>query len=78
MSDAGSRAQPATTKPPGWPDEVALGALPPGEKLIVHARHLGTRIDTRGLAGDIVLRDLAAAAGLTFAFRYGVAVNLFT
>jgi uncharacterized Rmd1/YagE family protein len=78
MPDRGTRTQPATTKPPGWPDEVALGALPPGEKLIVHARHLGTRIDTRGLAGDIVLRELAAAAGLTFAFRYGVAVTFCT
>ena len=75
MPDTAARAQPATTKPPGWPDEVALGALPRGEKLIVHARHLGTRIDTRGLAADIVLRELAAAAGLTFAFRYGVAVT---
>jgi uncharacterized Rmd1/YagE family protein len=72
------RAQPATTKPPGWPDEVALGALPPGDELIVHARHLGTRIDTRGLAADIVLRELASAAGLTFAFRYGVAVTFCT
>lgn len=78
MPDSGSRAQPATTKPPGWPDEVALGALPPGETLIVHARHLGTRIDTRGLAADTVLRELAAAAGLTFAFRYGVAVTFCT
>lgn len=78
MPDSGTRAQPATTKPPGWPDEVALGALPPGEKLIVHARHLGTRIDTRGLAADTVLRELAAAAGLTFAFRYGVAVTFCT
>lgn len=78
MPESGSRAQPATTKPPGWPDEVALGALPPGEQLIVHARHLGTRIDTRGLAADLVLRDLASAAGLTFAFRYGVAVTFCT
>ncbi|WP_421849140.1 RMD1 family protein [Novosphingobium sp.] len=78
MPDTAARAQPATTKPPGWPDEVALGALPPGEELIVHARHLGTRIDTRGLSADIVLRDLAAAAGLTFAFRYGVAVTFCT
>ncbi len=78
MPDRGVRTQPATTKPPGWPDEVALGALPPGGKFIVHARHLGTRIDTRGLAGDIVLRELAAAAGLTFAFRYGVAVTFCT
>lgn len=78
MPDTAARTQPATTKPPGWPDEVALGALPPGEKLIVHARHLGTRIDTRGLAADIVLRELAGAAGLTFAFRYGVAVTFCT
>lgn len=78
MPDTAARAKPATTKPPGWPDEVALGTLPPGEELIVHARHLGTRIDTRGLAADIVLRDLAAAAGLTFAFRYGVAVTFCT
>lgn len=78
MPDSGIRAQPATTKPPGWPDEVALGALPPGDRLIVHARHLGTRIDTRGLAADVVLRELAAAAGLTFAFRYGVAVTFCT
>ncbi|OYU34576.1 RMD1 family protein [Novosphingobium sp. PASSN1] len=78
MPETGGRAQPATTKPPGWPDEVALGALPPGEQLIVHARHLGTRIDTRGLAADLVLRDLASAAGLTFAFRYGVAVTFCT
>ena len=78
MTESAARAQPATTKPPGWPDEVALGVLPPGEQLIVHARHLGTRIDTRGLAGDVVLRDLASAAGLTFAFRYGVAVTFCT
>jgi len=78
MPDMAVRAQPATTKPPGWPDEVALGALPPGDELIVHARHLGTRIDTRGLAADIVLRELASAAGLTFAFRYGVAVTFCT
>lgn len=78
MPDTTARTQPATTKPPGWPDEVALGVLPPGEELIVHARYLGTRIDTRGLAADIVLRDLAAAAGLTFAFRYGVAVTFCT
>jgi hypothetical protein len=78
MPDLAVRAQPATTKPPGWPDEVALGALPPGDELIVHARHLGTRIDTRGLAADIVLRELASAAGLTFAFRYGVAVTFCT
>lgn len=78
MPDTAARAKPATTKPPGWPDEVALGALPPDEELIVHARYLGTRIDTRGLSADIVLRDLAAAAGLTFAFRYGVAVTFCT
>ncbi|MBX9663618.1 RMD1 family protein [Novosphingobium sp.] len=78
MPDTAARTQPATTKPPGWPDEVALGVLPAGEELIVHARYLGTRIDTRGLAADIVLRDLAAAAGLTFAFRYGVAVTFCT
>ena len=69
---------PATTKPPGWPDDVTLGSLPTGEHLIVHARYLGTRIDTRGLAADIVLRQLASAAGLTFAFRYGVAVTFCT
>lgn len=69
---------PATTKPPGWPDDVTLGALPDGERLIVHARHLGTRIDTRGLAADIVLGQVANAAGLTFAFRYGVAVTFCT
>ena len=78
MPDTAARTQPATTKPPGWPDEVALGVLPADEELIVHARYLGTRIDTRGLAADIVLRDLAAAAGLTFAFRYGVAVTFCT
>jgi len=73
-----ARPQPATAKPPGWPDVVTLGALPAGESLIVHARHLGTRIDTRVLTGDIVLRQVANAAGLTFAFRYGVAVTFCT
>ena len=78
MVERPARPQPATTKPPGWPDDVTLGALPEGERLIVHARYLGTRIDTRGLAADIVLGQLASAAGLTFAFRYGVAVTFCT
>ena len=78
MAESQTRPQPATTKPPGWPDDVTLGALPDSERLIVHARHLGTRIDTRGLTADIVLGQVANAAGLTFAFRYGVAVTFCT
>jgi uncharacterized Rmd1/YagE family protein len=78
MAERPTRPQPATTKPPGWPDDVTLGMLPDSDRLIVHARHLGTRIDTRGLAGDIVLAQVANAAGLTFAFRYGVAVTFCT
>ena len=78
MVERPARPQPATTKPPGWPDDVTLGALPEGERLIVHARYLGWGIDTRGLAADIVLGQLASAAGLTFAFRYGVAVTFCT
>ena len=74
----GARGHPATAKPPGWPDVVTLGALPGGETLIVHARHLGTHIDTRVLAGDMALRRAAGSAGLTFAFRYGVAVTFCT
>ena len=51
MAERPTRPQPATTKPPGWPDDVTLGMLPDSERLIVHARHLGTRIDTRVVAG---------------------------
>ncbi len=36
---------------------------------------LGARIDTRALAGDGGIRQVAVAAGLSFVFRFGVAVT---
>lgn len=52
-----------------------IGAVPENGLLDIRARLLGARIDTRALAGDAGIQPLAIAAGLSFVFRYGVAVT---
>jgi len=79
MSDTASRpahAPPlAGNRSPLSPDFVMIGAAPAGGLLDVRARLLGARIDTRALAADVGIRQVASAAGLNFVFRYGVAVT---
>ena len=58
------------------PDIVTLGTLPVAEPLFARARLLGARVNTRDLAGDATAAALARDAGLTFVFRYGVAVTI--
>ena len=79
MSDT---AAPSTSAPPvaGYrsplsPDFIMIGAVPENGLRDVRARLLGARIDTRALASDVGIRPAAAAAGLSFVFRYGVAVT---
>ena len=57
------------------PDFVMLGPLPE-LPAAMHARLLGSRIDTRAIDEDDPARLLAGAAGLTFVFRDGVAVTV--
>lgn len=57
------------------PDFVMIGAVPENGLVDVRARLLGARIDTRALAGDAGIGRVAAAAGLSFVFRYGIAVT---
>lgn len=52
-----------------------IGAVPESGLLDVRARLLGARVDTRTLADDAAIRPVAVAAGLSFVFRYGVAVT---
>jgi uncharacterized Rmd1/YagE family protein len=52
-----------------------IGALPAGGPGHVLARLLGAMINTRELARNSTLCQVAATAGLTFVFRYGVAVT---
>src|SRR5579863_3941384 len=79
MSDTASRpahAPPlAGNRSPLSPDFVMIGAVPASGLLDVRARLLGARIDTRALAADVGIRQVASAAGLNFVFRYGVAVT---
>jgi uncharacterized Rmd1/YagE family protein len=64
------------TRPNKSPDFVTLGKLPDTERLLARARLLGSRIETRDLVGDSAVSALAGAVGLTFVFRYGVAVTI--
>jgi uncharacterized Rmd1/YagE family protein len=52
-----------------------IGARPAAGPCKVLARLLGPMINTRELARDNMLGQLSTAAGLTFVFRYGVAVT---
>jgi len=54
---------------------VMLGELPRQSFIEVHARLMGSRIDTREVAGNKPAIGLAGAAGLTFVFRDGVSVT---
>ena len=64
------------TRPNKSPDFVTLGTLPDSERLQARARLLGSRIETRDLVGNSVAAALADPCGLTFVFRYGVAVTI--
>lgn len=59
----------------GSPDFVTLGQLPMPAALLARARLLGGRVETRDVAGDAKVAAAAGAAGLTFVFRFGVAVT---
>lgn len=65
----------ASPRHPGLPDVVMLGEARPGTRLVARARLLGARIDTRAILEDPAIAVLAPEAGLTFVFRYGVAVS---
>jgi len=65
----------AAYRSPLSPDFVMMGAVPEHGLLDVRARLLGARIDTRALVGDALIQQVAAVAGLSFVFRYGVAVT---
>lgn len=60
----------------GIPDIVTLGDIRGGPPLTVQARLLGSRIDTRDLAGDRAIAAHAEVAGLTIVFRFGVVVTI--
>ena len=64
------------TRPNKSPDYVTLGTLPDSERLLARARLLGSRIETRDLVGNSTASAWAGPAGLTFVFRYGVAVTI--
>lgn len=72
---ARSAAPTAPYRAPLTPDFVLLGLVPENGLLDVRARLLGARIDTRALAGDAAIQQIATVAGLSFVFRYGVAVT---
>jgi uncharacterized Rmd1/YagE family protein len=57
------------------PDSVMIGSRPPDGPYRVLARLLGAVINTREVVQDNTLKQFSAAAGLTFVFRYGVAVT---
>jgi uncharacterized Rmd1/YagE family protein len=57
------------------PDSIKIGVRPVAGPVEVLARLLGAAINTRELARDATLDQVAAASGLTFVFRYGVAVT---
>jgi len=59
----------------GSHDLVTIGELNATGTLSARARLLGAGIDTRDVAGDDAVARLAAKAGLTFVFRYGVVVT---
>jgi len=67
-------ATPPTSRHAGSPDAVIAGSAPPGAALAARAWLLGGRVRTGELAGDPALA--AAARGLVFVFRYGVAVTV--
>lgn len=60
----------------GSPDFAILGSLHAATELVAKARLLGSRIEIRDVAADANALALAAALGLTFAFRYGVVVTI--
>ncbi len=74
MSGSVPNAPSLAARLPGAPDFVTLGDLPVCEQLTVRAMLLGARIDTRDVMSDIAVVQAAAATGLIFVFRYGVAV----
>jgi uncharacterized Rmd1/YagE family protein len=59
------------------PDSVVIGARPAAGQWKVLARLLGATINTRELARDANPGQHSTEFGLTFAFRYGVAVTFF-
>lgn len=63
-------------RPGGAPEMVALGTVPDSALFTATAQLLGGRVDTREVALDPVLAALVPAAGLTFVFRFGVAVTI--
>ena len=63
-------------KTTAFPDYLIFGRPPEPTALEMHARLLGSRIDTRQRPTDQETRLLAARAGLTFVFRDGVAVTI--
>jgi uncharacterized Rmd1/YagE family protein len=79
MADTDEQALPATStslvRQAGTPEVVMLGTFDSDHAAIVTARLLGTRVQTRDLAEDGALRVNAANFGLTFVFRFGVAVT---
>lgn len=60
----------------GHPDLVILGTPPNGPDLIVRARSLAGRIDTRSLVEEEAPLPGMAEAGQTFIFRYGAVVSI--
>lgn len=60
------------------PDVITAGRLPEQDRIVATARMLGAKLATMQLAGDETFRRVAAATGLSFVFRYGVAVTFAT
>ncbi len=73
-----ARASSSPLRQTGSPDFVALGSVKTAGPLFARARLLGARVDTRDIAADGAAAALAPGAGLTFVFRYGVAVTIGT
>lgn len=76
LYDLGEPSFSPQPRPTGTPDFVRLGNLPLDTALVVKARLLGGRIDTRYVAADLDLEGLAGELGVTFVFRYGVVVTV--
>lgn len=75
---AQAHPSPLISGPSRSPDAIAAGRLPERGPVVATARMLGSKFATVQLASDGVLEQMATASGLSFVFRYGVAVTFAT
>jgi uncharacterized Rmd1/YagE family protein len=63
------------SKSAGLPDFILLGAVPGDQRVVMRARLIGARIDTRHVV-EATSQFLAGHGGLTILFRDGVVVSI--